>query len=115
MKRTATADRLRILRKTLKLNQTEFAKNLQMTQASVSAMQSGKASITDKTISLLCLKYDVNENWLRNGVDPMFNSYSPLERNLVELLEQLSPERQRLAVKIIKTLVDDETQSSKPE
>jgi transcriptional regulator with XRE-family HTH domain len=108
-------DRLAKLRKALGLNQTEFAKNLQMTQASVSSMQSGKAPITDKTISLLCLKYDVNENWLRNGVEPMFNNYSPIERNLIELLEQLSPERQRLALKIIKTLVDDETQSSKPE
>jgi hypothetical protein len=46
-----------------------------MTQASVSAMQFGKAPITDKTISLLCLKYDVNENWLRNGVEPIFNNH----------------------------------------
>jgi len=89
-------ERLRELRKTLKMTQAEFAAKLEMVQNSYSKIETGENSLTEKNIFLICLIYDVNEAWLRTGEGEMFN---PLikpkdedEKKLLEMFRRLSPE-----------------------
>lgn len=59
----------RILRiiKEQKMNQSEFAKSLQITPASVSTMISGKTNPSAQTIQQICDKYGYDPEWLKTG------------------------------------------------
>ena len=56
----------------MKLNQTDFAEAIGMKQRGVSGMEQNNATVTDKTIKTICLVYNINEDWLRDGKDPMY-------------------------------------------
>ena len=53
------------------MNQAEFAEKLGMKQTGVSAFEKLGGTVTGSTIKVLCLVFNLNENWLRNGVEPM--------------------------------------------
>ena len=65
-------ERIRALRKKLKLNQGEFARSLGFTQSTIAMMEVGKREIGDRHIKTICSIYNVNENWLIDGIEPMF-------------------------------------------
>ena len=66
-------ERVKYLRKdVLKLSQTEFAIKLGMKQTGVSGFEQVGATMTDQTIKTICLVFNVNEEWIRYGTDPMF-------------------------------------------
>lgn len=64
--------RIKEVRKALKMNQDEFAEVLLITQTGVSAIEIGRRNLTDRNISLLCQKLHVSEEWLRTGEGEMF-------------------------------------------
>lgn len=64
--------RIKEVRKALKLSQGDLADVLMMTQGGVSAIEVGRRSPTDRNISLLCQKLHVSEEWLRTGEGEMF-------------------------------------------
>ena len=85
--------RLRRLRKELKLSQQEFSASLGMKQGGYSHIESGENSLTDKNITLICLRYSVSEQWLRTGEGEMFtldNGLTEKERRLLEQFRQLT-------------------------
>lgn len=49
------------------MNQSEFAKSLQITPASVSTMISGKTNPSAQTIQQICDKYGYDPEWLKTG------------------------------------------------
>ncbi|HBF65889.1 MAG TPA: XRE family transcriptional regulator [Clostridium sp.] len=59
--------RLKELRKSLNLTQKQFGDVLGITNSAISDIEKGKASLTDRNISLICEKLNVNEEWLRYG------------------------------------------------
>lgn len=68
-------ERIKSLRKELKLNQTEFANSIGVTPSNISKIESGAINtVTSSMIKLICNLYDVNEEWLRNGEGEMFNT-----------------------------------------
>ena len=67
-----SAERLKILRKTLKMTQLEFAEIINSSNGHVSDMEKGRKNITDSTMDLLELKKSVNINWLKTGKGEMF-------------------------------------------
>ena len=70
-------DRVKEIRKTLKMTQVEFAKTLGIKGGSLSVIELG-SSVTEPNIKLICtpnrLKdgFSVNVNWLRTGIGDMF-------------------------------------------
>jgi len=64
--------RIKEVRKALKISQGDLADVLMMTQGGVSAIEVGRRSPTDRNISLLCQKLHVSEEWLRTGEGEMF-------------------------------------------
>lgn len=65
-------ERFKELRKSLNIKQGDFAKELAISQGHASDIENGRKSVSDRIIEILCLKYNVNENWLRNGKGEMF-------------------------------------------
>ena len=65
-------NRLKVLRKTLSLKQGEFAQRIFTTQGHISDIENGRKELSDRTIKLICLEFDVNEEWLRTGEGDMF-------------------------------------------
>lgn len=60
-------DRIKLIRKNLKMNQTEFGAELGVTLAALSKYETGVV-IPDKSIRLLiCQKFNVNLEWLETG------------------------------------------------
>jgi transcriptional regulator with XRE-family HTH domain len=69
-------ERVRYFRKEiLKMNQRAFAKCLGMKQTSISNLEN--VSVSEPAIRSMCLAFNLNEDWLRYGTEPMY-----LERNV---------------------------------
>ncbi|ACD23442.1 helix-turn-helix transcriptional regulator [Clostridium botulinum] len=65
-------NRLKEIRLHFNKTQEEFANSINIkSKAHISALESGKRSITDRIISDVCNQYNINEDWLRNGIKPM--------------------------------------------
>lgn len=75
-------ERIRQLRKDLKLTQTEFGNRLGIKQTTVAGYETGGRVPIDAVISLICREFNVNENWLRTGEggnDNMYIKNTPYE------------------------------------
>jgi transcriptional regulator with XRE-family HTH domain len=65
-------ERIRDLRKNhLKLTQQAFADQLGLSQNYVWQIEKGERVPSDRTISDICRIFNVNPEWLRNGVEPV--------------------------------------------
>ena len=60
----AISERIKELRKHLNLTQTEFGDKIGLKQNTVGQMESGSRSVTERTIILICEKFNVNKVWL---------------------------------------------------
>lgn len=65
-------DRIRLLRKELKLNQTDFGERIGVKQASVAGYETGIRTPLDAVITSICREFNVSEDWLRTGKGEMF-------------------------------------------
>lgn len=65
-------ERIRKLRKHLDLTQQEFADRLSVKRGAIANYEIGRNEPTDAVISLICREFNVNEEWLRNGIGEMF-------------------------------------------
>jgi transcriptional regulator with XRE-family HTH domain len=100
--------RLKELRKYLKLTQGEFAEKIGMTDASMSHMESGRTALSEQNIKLICLTFGVREEWLRGGKGEMFDDEAQLsewERRLLVLFRKLSPGAQEAFIDYVEKLV----------
>lgn len=64
--------RIKVLREELKLSQAEFAEMLNLKRNSISLIEVGKRNPSDRTILDICNKFNVSEEWLRNGTGEIF-------------------------------------------
>lgn len=65
-------DRFKEIRNALNMKQGIFAKEIKTTQGHVSDIENKRKGVSDRVIEIICLKYDVNEDWLRYGTGEMF-------------------------------------------
>ena len=65
-------ERIKILRKTLKLTQQAFAETLGVSRDTIANVEGGRIEIKDIFILSICREFNVNENWLRTGEGEMF-------------------------------------------
>ena len=81
-------ERLIKLRKYLHITQQEFADRLNVSRSTVATYEIGKSNPSDAAISLICREFNVNEDWLRDGIGEMF---LPTDRNtdIAKLTKQL--------------------------
>ena len=66
-------ERLKYLRKELlKLSQKNFGENIGLKQNSYSNIENARIFLTERNINAICQTFNVNEEWLRNGTEPIF-------------------------------------------
>lgn len=66
-------ERLKYLRKNiLKINQEEFGNKLGLSRGNVANIEIGRIRLTDRNIKLICERFNINEAWLRDGIEPIF-------------------------------------------
>lgn len=68
--------RIRELRKSLGLSQTEFGERLGLKQTTIAGYETRGRTPIDAVISLICREFNVNETWLRTGAGDMFTTPS---------------------------------------
>lgn len=92
------------------ITKTEFAKRLNVSQAFVSQMCSGAANPSDRTISDICRIFDIQEDWLRYGLEPMRAAKSK-EEEIAELVGHAlngSNEFKKAVIRMICSRTDEE-------
>ena len=96
--------RLKQVRKALGYTQTEFAKFLGITQTSYSMIENGIRPLSDKYVRIICITFNVSEQYLVSGQGEMFVS-SPHKKELLDLFSQLLPDTQDYLLIMAKELL----------
>ena len=65
-------ERIKEIRKHLKLNQTEFGLKIGVKQTTVAGYEAGTRTPIDAVINSICREFNVSERWLRTGEGNMF-------------------------------------------
>lgn len=77
-------ERLKEVRKHLGLTLEKFGEKIGLKKNSLSTLENGKSALTEQTILLVCKEYNVNRDWLLNGVGEMFNRSDDTLKSLIE-------------------------------
>ena len=107
---TSTENRLKILRESLGLTQSELARPLQISGAAISIIESGKRQLSERLAHSLSVEYGVSEDWLLTGEGEMFPSLAE-DAELIDTYallgaQHLSPQHKRLAIVLMRTIAD---------
>ena len=65
-------ERVKEIRKTLGLTLDKFGERIGLKKSALSLIENGKNILTDGNVLSICREYNVNEEWLRDEVGPMF-------------------------------------------
>ena len=120
------ANRIKVLRESLKLSQTAFGKPLGASRDAVNNVENGRAAASNMLITAICREYNVDEVWLRTGAGEMFRPRTreddiaaffgqvlggrctDFQRRMVSVLSRLSAAEWELREQKIKELAEDE-------
>ena len=69
-----TGNRLRLIRKELKLTQDQLAQRLGVGKAALSMVETGKARLSARNKNILVQDLNVNPEWIESGKGEMFNA-----------------------------------------
>ena len=103
-------NRIKEVRKALRLTQADFGKKLNVTNNYIYLIESGSNPVTDNLIFLICNVFKVNEEWLRTGsgemfapkdreaeiaeiVEAIYTNDDPFRRNLIKLLAEMDEDQ----------------------
>lgn len=118
-------ERIKALRKELKMSQDVFAEKLGLTKNYISLVENGNRNLSEQSIKVLCSILNVNEEWLRTGNGKMLKSRTreqeigafvnevmelnddSFEKKLVNALARLEPKDWECLESIAKKLLDE--------
>lgn len=120
------SERIKILRKDiLKLTQQDFSEALNMSRSNMGNIEIGRIAVTDRVISDICEKFNVNEEWLRYGTGDIFleltkdqelaafvaeaykEDENSFKRRLLSVLSSLSEDEWKLLVDIAEKIAKE--------
>lgn len=121
-------DRIKALRKHLKISQDVFGRRIGISGASVSRLESGENEPSPQTIVFICKEFGVSERWLRDGAGDMFErpdsvvdkmvkkfSFPEIVGKLLYTYDQLNAEQQdavlNFAQRFIATMINEDAVS----
>ncbi len=105
-------NRIKVIRKSLKLTQKDFAEKLGVKRNTVAQWEIGVNGLSDQVIKSICREFNVNETWLRDGEGEMFNGTrafsldelakskgaTELDIEIVKIYLELEPDIRRRAI-----------------
>jgi len=100
-------DRIAQLRKYLRLTQKEFGKRIGLSDAMVSMIESGRKTLQNRTIRLICYTFGVNEDWIRHEKGDMLLSRASAEdeRRLLTMFGRLSDQMKQVVLQKVNDLL----------
>lgn len=99
-------ERIIELRKSLNLSQTDFGKQIGISKSSVSDIEIGRISISERTIISICSKFNVNEEWLKTGNGNMFLEYDKKHDEFFSVFQNLKEPLQDFLIRTARDLLD---------
>ena len=125
-------NRIKEIRTSLNLNQTDFGKRIGVKQSSVASYESGSRQPVDAVITSICREFSVNELWLRSGDgepfvektrDQQIREYfadleglsEDLKQRLVDALIAIRPEDWKLIQQLVDRIKADSAAHPAPE
>lgn len=69
-------ERIKTLRKQLKMTQEDFAKRLGLARNSIANYEIGRREPTNAIVNSICREFNVNEEWLLTGKGEMFIDFT---------------------------------------
>jgi hypothetical protein len=78
-------------------------------------VEQGKNTLTEQNIKLICITFDVDEDWLRHGRGRMFGLISPhdvlhrlMTEELLQHFNKMSPSSQKFMIDMARNLLAKE-------
>lgn len=106
------SERIKILRKDiLKLTQQDFSEALNMSRSNMGNIEIGRIAVTDRVISDICEKFNVNEEWLRYGTGDIFLELTKdqeLAAFVAEVYKEDENSFKRRLLSVLSSLSEDE-------
>lgn len=102
-------DRIKEVRKALKLSQRAFGEKLGVSRDVISNLEYNRVEPKTVFIQHMCEAYGINEHWIQTGEGQMFddNTYDVVKINeAIEIFKTLSADFQDCALEQIKKLVE---------
>lgn len=97
-------ERIRLLRKELGLNQSDFGNKIGVKQGTVAGYESGARTPLDAVVSSICREFDVNEEWLRTGEGEMFEQMTE-QQKLLKYTGMLLKDKDSAIVNVIQSFI----------
>ena len=123
-------ERIKAVRLALGISQEEFGKRLGVTRGAITNIELNKVEPKPLFVDLICREFNVNEDWLKNGAEPMFlqrsrneelsaffgdllNGEPDFKHRLISVMSRLSVDQWQMLADMANMLVED-MQKEKP-
>lgn len=121
-------ERIRMLREDKEMTRAAFGQRLGVSGDVINNLERGRVEIKDHIVKLICAEYGVNEEWLRDGKEPMYiepetfnldefaraRGASDLELKIVKAYFELDPDIRKMLIEHFKTELMDDDSSDHP-
>jgi transcriptional regulator with XRE-family HTH domain len=98
--------RIKKLRKELKLTQNEFSSIITISAGQLACIETEKRIVNNRTIKLICDSFKVNDEWLRSGNGEVFvEDKDTRYTKLVALYDTLKPRYQEYILTAINSFL----------
>ncbi|WP_418566752.1 helix-turn-helix domain-containing protein [Peptacetobacter sp.] len=108
-------ERVKMIRKELGLNQTDFAKGLDLSRSRIGYIENGERSLTERTLNDIVREYGVNRDYILTGEGDMFINIEESEEiiNSVKSLCENDQEKAKLVIETYKMFLDLDIEDKK--
>ena len=123
-------ERIKAVRLALGISQEEFGKRLGVTRGAITNIELNKVEPKPLFVDLICREFNVNEDWLKNGAEPMFlqrsrneelsaffgdllNGEPDFKHRLISVMSRLSVDQWQMLADMANMIVE-EMQKEKP-
>lgn len=112
--------RLKYLRKNvLNITLKEFGEKISLSPSAIGDIESGRRVLQERHIKLISQTFNVNKEWLRNGLEPIFKEENYLSNDIIselfalykELPEEFKIKFEKIIVKRLENTVNKELQA----
>ncbi|MCJ7855601.1 helix-turn-helix transcriptional regulator [Lachnospiraceae bacterium NSJ-143] len=103
-------ERIRYLRKNiLNLSQEEFSNKINISRPNLGNIENGKIKLTERVLTDVCREFNINQEWIINGINPIFQKNgNPLDNRIINLYYSLTDRNKERLYGYIQRLLEEQ-------
>ena len=107
-------ERIRQLRKKiLHMTLEEFSQKINMSRSNLGNIETGRIGLTERVLSDICRTFHVNQRWITDGTEPIFeHDVNPLDLEISKLYSLLNDDNKKYLYGYIQRLLDEQKGSA---